>query len=135
MSTDSDSIRLDVWLYGVLKTYGGSRAQRAHARPEVRLAADACMADLLAALGLPLSEKGTTFVNGVLTDMPGLQADLERALNDGDRVGLFPTSTVWPFHYRFGAAMSTELVEAARARGGLMRHDYSDVGAREEAQP
>ncbi len=79
------------------------------------------MRDLIERLGLPLTEKGITFVNGDLTDMPGLGADLERELQEGDRVAIFHLKAMWPFQYRFGAATSPELMEAMKQRG-LMRH-------------
>jgi hypothetical protein len=120
-----DTIRVEVWLYGDLKKYGGQAAELAHARLGLELAAGTRMRDLLAQLVMPLEEKGLTFVNGDLTDMPGLQADLERVLADGDRVGLFSRISMWPSHYRFGAAASPELKDAARKRGGLMHHAFS----------
>ncbi len=53
------------------------RQELAHARLDLELAAGTRMHDLLAQLGMPLEEKGITFINGDLTDMPGLQADVE----------------------------------------------------------
>ncbi len=74
---------------------------------------------------MPLEEKGITFINGDLTDMPGLQADVERLLADGDRVGLFSRISMWPSQYRFGAAVSPELENAAHKKGGLMHHAFT----------
>ena len=69
-----DTIGVKVWLYGDLKKYGGQAAELAHSRLDLELAAGTRMRDLLAQLGMPLEEKGITFINGDLTDMPGLQA-------------------------------------------------------------
>lgn len=81
------------------------------------------MRDLLTVLGLPLSEKGITFVNGQLTDMPGLAVDLDRRLEDGDRVALFHDRSMWPFQYRLGASVSPELGQAMlSSEGGALRH-------------
>ena len=82
------------------------------------------MRDLLAKLGIPQKEKGITFVNGNLTDMPGLGADLERELHGGDRVGIFHLKSMWPFQYRFGASTSSEIMEALKGRT-MLHHGYS----------
>lgn len=84
------------------------------------------MRDLMERLGIPLEQKGITFVNGDLTDMPGLNADLERELRDGDRVGLFHEKSMWPFQYRNGAGTSPELMQAMQRRGLL----YTTLGDR-----
>lgn len=81
------------------------------------------MRDLLKTLGLALEEKGITFVNGQLTDLPDLAADLERELKDGDRIGFFDRKSMWPFQYRFGANVSGDLEQAMlRQTGGIIRH-------------
>ncbi|NIV30574.1 MAG: MoaD/ThiS family protein, partial [Anaerolineae bacterium] len=49
--------------------------------------ADTTMRDLLERLSIPLEDRGITFINGELAALPGLDADLEIVLNDGDRVG------------------------------------------------
>ena len=79
------------------------------------------MRDLLDTLGIPPAEKGLTFVNGALTDTPGMGADTERELADGDRVGLCHQLSMWPFQYRFGAAVGDELKSAMQQRpdGGV----------------
>ncbi|MHB1134602.1 MAG: MoaD/ThiS family protein [Chloroflexota bacterium] len=114
-------ISLDVWLYGPLAAYAGSANQGSHANLSVQMADGATMGELLARLELPPGEKGLTFVNGNLTDTPGLGADLDRALCDGDRVAIFHRLSMWPFQYRFGAAVGTELKEAMEQRqdGGV----------------
>ncbi len=120
---DGPFIEVEVWLYGSLKKYGGQAAQVAHAELHVRLPVGAKMRRLLAQLGVPLAEKGMTFVNSQLTDMPGLLSDLDQELADGDRIGLFSPRTMWPFQYRFGANMSPKLEEDMRRRGD-MRHSF-----------
>ena len=96
--------------------YAPNGSQGSHARLSVRLAEGATMGDLLAHLGMPLSAKGITFVNGTLTDTPGLHADLKRELHDGDRIAFFHELSMWPFQYRFGAAVGAELKEAMLSR-------------------
>jgi hypothetical protein len=72
---------------------------------------------------MPVGDKGLTFVNGRLTDMPGLAADLGTELVDGDRVAFFHERSMWPFQYRFGASISPELNEAMlQEEGGAVRH-------------
>ncbi len=82
------------------------------------------MRDLVERLHLPPELKGITFINGNLTDMPGLHADLEHKLHDGDRIGFFHEKSMWPFQYRMGASASPELMEAMQRRGVL----YSTQG-------
>jgi len=116
-------MRLEVWLYGPLARYGGDANRGSHAQIHLEMAEGTRMRDLLARLGIPLEEKGITFVNGQLTDMPGLAADLDLELADGDRVGIFHTKSMWPFQYRFGATANPLLEERLRERGAL-RHSY-----------
>ena len=118
-------ITLDVWLYGSLARCGGSANQGSFANPQVALPPDGTIADLLAALSLPTEERGITFVNGQLSAMPGLQPDLGHVLQDGDRVALFDLKSMWPFHYRHGVVMTTELAHAASASdSGGMHHTF-----------
>jgi hypothetical protein len=53
--------------------------------------------------------------------MPGLAADLDLKLQDGDRVAFFHERSMWPFQYRFGASTNPELM-AAMQRRGLLHH-------------
>jgi hypothetical protein len=102
-------ITVDVWLYGVLRFYGGDAAEAAHANLKVRLPAGSTMSDLLARIGVPTEKRGITFISGNLSAMPGLQPDLGHVLQDGDRLGLFDPTSMWPFQYRHGAAMIPEM--------------------------
>jgi len=116
-------IGVEVWLYGPLSKYATGGDPRAYAQLRLEFPDGSRMRDLLARLGMPLKEKGITFVNGQLTDMPGLAADLERELHDGDRIALFHDRSMWPFQYRFGASVSSELNQAMLRRdGGAIRH-------------
>ncbi len=114
-------MRLEIWLYGPLARYAGEASRGSYAQLDWEMPGGTKMRDLVERLGLPLTEKGITFVNGDLTDMPGLGADLERELQEGDRVAIFHLKAMWPFQYRFGAATSPDLMEAMKQRG-LMRH-------------
>lgn len=81
--------------------------------------------DLLKHLGIPGDERGIVFVSGALAAFTGLDAGLDVVLKDGDRVGIFHPRTMWPFQYRFGAAMTPQLAEALRHReDGGIRHAY-----------
>lgn len=118
--------KIEVWLYASLAKYGGDKAEGTFAHLYVEMPDGAIMQDLLDILGLPPEEKGITFINSVLSDMPGLAADRQCTLKDGDRVGIFPTVHVWPYQYRFGAKMTPELERVLREReGGGMHHNYS----------
>lgn len=114
-------IKLEVWLYGPLAKYAGDRSQGSYAQLEMEMPDGARMHDLLEQLGLSLEEKGFTFINAQLTDLPGLGAGLNHELHDGDRVGIFHKVSMWPFQYRLGASTSPELMEVMRRRG-LLRH-------------
>ncbi len=118
-------IRVEVWLYGPLARYAGEQSQGTFAQLEMDFPDGAAVRDILERLSIPVEEKGITFINGQLTDMPGLSADLDRELEEGDRVGLFHTKSMWPFQYRNGAAMGPELKEAMRRRGGGLHHSYT----------
>ncbi len=81
---------------------------------------------MLDRLGMPLEEKGITFVNGQLTDMPGLAADLDWEFREGDRVGLLHKQSMWPFQYRHGANLTPQLQEAMKQKeGGALHHSHS----------
>jgi len=116
-------MHLEVWLYGPLARYGGEANQGSYAQLRLEMPEGVRMRDLLARLGIPLAEKGITFVNGQLTDMPGLAADLDLELADGDRVGIFHTKSMWPFQYRFGAGVNPVLEEKLKERG-VLHHSY-----------
>ncbi|MBN1250227.1 MAG: MoaD/ThiS family protein [Anaerolineae bacterium] len=118
-------MQIDVRLYGPLARYGGSN-RNIHAKVSVDLDAGKTLADLLVALDLPTEERGITFINGDLSAMPGLQPDLDHVLQDGDRVALFHTKSMWPFQYRHDVASLDAFKQALAARedGGLQsRYD------------
>ncbi len=118
-------MRLEIWLYGPLANYAGPASQGSYARLDWEIPPGTRMRDLLARLTLPLNEKGITFINGDLTDMPGMGVDLERELQEGDRVAIFHLKAMWPCQYRLGAATSPELLEAMRQRG-LLHSAYKE---------
>lgn len=121
----SSEVAIEVWLYGPLAAYAGEASQGSFASLKVRLPAGSTMADLLEELKLPAEERGNTFINGQLSAMPGLAPDLEHVLQDGDRVGIFHTKSMWPFQYRHGAALSPGMERAmAAAKDRALRHDY-----------
>jgi len=123
-------MQIDVWLYGKLAPYARSGATPAYGHCLVDLPEGAAMRDLMAHLAIPPEKKGITFINAVLADMPGVGADRDHVLQDGDRVGMFAATHMWPFQYRFGARMLPELEAALHARddGGLA-HSYTRESA------
>lgn len=120
-------MRIEIWLYGPLARYGGDADRGSYAQLNWEMPAGAKMRNLVERLELPLPEKGITFVNGDLTDMPGVGADLDRELCEGDRVAIFHLKAMWPFQYRFGAATSPELMEAMKQRGLLHHASYKET--------
>ncbi len=108
------TINVEVWLYGPIARYAGEASQGSHAELHLDFPAGSTMADLLDHLGLPPEEKGITFVNGRLAALPGLDTDHDLVLQDGDRVGISHRQSMWPFQYRFGANLTSELQETFR---------------------
>jgi sulfur carrier protein ThiS len=102
-------ITIDTWLYGELAVYGGKKNQHSYANIQVKLAEGSSIRDLLDKLGLPTGERGITFINGNLSALPNIQPDLDHLLKDGDRVAFFHLRSMWPYQYRHGAAMTSEL--------------------------
>jgi len=133
MTKDKGQITIEAWLYGPLAEYGGQGKKGSYAELHLELPEGTKMGDLINQLGLPLEKKGITFINGELTDMPGLAADLERELQDGDRIGLFHERSMWPFQYRFGASTSPEMQNAMQQKKGSFMHHSSQSGKQEES--
>jgi hypothetical protein len=115
------SINIDVALYGNIAKYGGGSHV---AQLKVDLPAGACVGDLLAKLGVTAGEKGYIFINAVLADMPGLDASRAEGLKDGDHVGIFSISHMWPYQYRDGIHMTDSLTAIVRERG-VLHHSYA----------
>lgn len=111
-----DTIRVEVWLYGPLARYAGDQSQGSYAELHLDMTEGSTMQDLLADLGLPLEEKGITFINGSLAALPGLDSDRNVVLQDGDRVGISHRKSMWPFQYRFGASQTSDLQGTFRER-------------------
>jgi sulfur carrier protein ThiS len=117
-------IRLDLWLYGSLARFApqGEKGP-GHAHMSTEMPDGTTMDALLKQLNLPAEEKGITFRNSQLVDMPGMAADLQMALKDGDRIAIFDRRSMWPFQYRFGASVSPALAESLLNReGGAISH-------------
>jgi hypothetical protein len=89
-------------------------------------------------LGVPSEERGITFVNGKLAALPGLEVDLSLQLEDGDRVGISHRRSMWPFQYRFGANLTSEIQESFRERQDRgIHHAYTgdEQQDKDEAPP
>ncbi len=120
------TIEVEVWLYGPLAQYAGEASQGSYAQLNLEMPAGSTVGDLVRQLGIPAEERGITFVNGDLAALPGLEADLDVVLYDGDRVGISHPRSMWPFQYRFGAGLTPQLQERFRQRqDGGMQHAYT----------
>ena len=118
---------IDVWLYGPLAKYGDKDAIPSYSNPQVTLPDGATLSDLLTYLAMPTEERGITFINGDLSAMPGLQPDLGHALKDGDRVAFFHLRSMWPFQYRHGVGMISEMTSAMNeSRDAGLHHTYTE---------
>jgi putative ubiquitin-RnfH superfamily antitoxin RatB of RatAB toxin-antitoxin module len=121
-------ISIELWLYGPLARYAGEQSQGSHAQLNLDLPAGATMRDLLEQLGLPPEERGITFINGKLAALPGLDADLDISLHDGDRIGISHNKSMWPFQYRFGASQTKEVQDTFRERPDRgIHHAYTKL--------
>lgn len=119
-------IELEIWLYGPLSKYAGEENRGSYAQLRWKMPRGAKVRDILERLGIPSEERGITFINGQLTNMPGMSADLDREVHDGDRIAFFSPKSMWPFQYRFGAGVSPELKEAMESLGnGSIHHAYN----------
>ncbi len=120
-------IQVDVWLYGDLARYGRDGRQGSYANLMVCLPQDSTVRDLLAFLQMPSEQRGITFINGELSAMPGLQLDLSHILHDGDRAAFFDHLSMWPFQYRHGVPMVSEMAGAMKnSPDKSVRHSYND---------
>jgi hypothetical protein len=127
------TIRIEVWLYGPVAQYAGEASQGSHAQLEIEMPVKSTLGDLVSHLGIPGGERGITFVNGNLAALPGLDVDLSTVLYDGDRVGISHNKSMWPFQYRFGAHLTSELQESFRQRPDRgIHHAYTE--SEEESQ-
>ena len=118
-------ITVDTWLYGELARYGGQADKGSYANVQVRLPEGSAMRDLLSHLNMPTEARGISFINGQLSAMPGLQPDLGHVLHDGDRVALFHLVSMWPFQYRHGVAMVSEMADAmSSSKDQGLHHTY-----------
>jgi len=118
-------ITVDTWLYGELARYGGQADKGSYANLAVRLPEKSTMRDLLSHLNMPTEARGISFINGQLSAMPGLQPDLGHVLRDGDRVALFHLVSMWPFQYRHGVAMVSEMADAmSSSKDQGLHHTY-----------
>lgn len=118
-------ITVDTWLYGELARYGGQEDKGSYANLKVRLPEGSAVQDLLSYLNLPTEARGISFINGQLSAMPGLQPDLGHVLHDGDRVALFHLVSMWPFQYRHGVAMVSEMADAmSSSKDQGLHHTY-----------
>jgi hypothetical protein len=120
-------IHVEVWLYGPIARYAGEQSQGSYAQLDLELPAGSTMQGLIDRLDLPSEEKGITFVNGRLAALPGLDTDRNMVLNDGDRVGISHRRSIWPFQYRFGAQLTSEVQESFRQQQDRgIHHAYTE---------
>jgi hypothetical protein len=115
-------ITLDVWLYGPLARYSGKGKNESYVNLKVKVPVGSRLCDLLNYLNLPSDQRGITLINGKLTALPGLQPDVDLILNDGDRVALFHLKSMWPFQYRDGSELSSEMKKALLKNNKLFHH-------------
>jgi hypothetical protein len=118
---------IEVWLYGPIARYAGEARQGSFAQLSLEMTEGSTVGDLVHRLEIPAEERGITFVNGSLAALPGLQADLNVVLHDGDRVGISHRKSMWPMQYRFGAQLTPELQETFREREDRgVHHAYTE---------
>jgi len=109
-------IIVDVTLYGDIACHAGGRHI---ASTDIHLPPQATVDDLLKSLGVSQQDRGYLFINAVLHDAPGLFASKESKLHDGDHIGIFSTTHMWPYQYRDGIRMSDQLKQAIQEQGTI----------------
>lgn len=132
----SNEISIEIWLYGPISKYANEVDEAvvqkrtvapSHAHLYLQLPEGSRVQDLLDHLDLPPEAKGITFINGKLAAMPGVDADREVTLHDGDRVGISHHRSMWPFQYRFGASLDEKLQDTFRQRKDRgIHHAYTE---------
>jgi hypothetical protein len=115
-----NKIKVNVSLYGDIAKMVSGHAVHTF---DTDLPEAATVLDLLNQFDIPTDKQGYTFINAVLCDMPGLGTSHDEVLSNGDHVGIFSLTHVWPFQYRNGAAISDAL-RAALVERGAMHHTY-----------
>ena len=108
-------------IYGPIARYAGGR-HISHL--DLELEQGSTLGDIYDHLGIPAEERGYIFLNSVLADVPGLSVSRNEPLQNGDHVGIFSTTHMWPYQYRDGARMSDALREALQETGA-MHHSYT----------
>jgi hypothetical protein len=119
------SITVNVSLYGSISRFAGGRHL---AQFDLELVPGSNKHDLLASLGIPEEERGFLFINAVLHDVPGLNAESREPLKDGDHIGIFSTTYMWPYQYRDGIKISEGLRKVLLEHGS-MHHSYALVSS------
>ena len=128
-----DTMTIEVWLYGPVARYAGEANQVSHAQVNMALPGGSTVGDLVGQMGIPAEERGITFVNGNLAALPGMDAGLEFVLHDGDRVGISHRRSMWPFQYRFGAHLTSDLRETFREQQDRgVHHAYTKPPGKSE---
>jgi sulfur carrier protein ThiS len=122
LKKDLFSMKISLHLYGTIAHALGGRHI---AMQELTLGESTTIGNLLKQLGLQPEEIGLVFVNAVLHDLPGLHISLEDEIHDGDHLGIFASTYVWPYHYRGGAPMSPRLAAYTRTHDYLRHHPPS----------
>lgn len=120
-------IKVDVALYGDIARAGGGRHV---AQLIVKLKPGSTKNDLLQQLGIGEEERSYLFINGVLHDVPGLSVEEQEPLHEGDHVGIFSRTHMWPYQYRDGVRMSEALKVALKEHGAL-HHSYRFIAGDE----
>ena len=121
------TITVEIWLYGPLARHAGKASQGSYAQLNLELPAGSTVGDIIHQWEISSEERGITFVNGNLAALPGLEADLDLVLQNGDRVGISHRKSMWPMQYRFGAQVTPELEERFRQREDRgVHHAYTE---------
>lgn len=103
-------------LYGSIAHYANGRYV---AEANVKLEPGSRVIDLLRVLGIPEEERGYLFVNAVLCELPGISTGAGEILHDGDHVGVFAITYMWPYQYRDGVVMSESLKQLLKGQQAM----------------
>jgi hypothetical protein len=117
----TNTVNVNIAIYGSLaRLHGGHHVVQLNKQLEP----GTFLSSLLAELGIPVDKKGFVFINAILCDMPGLNTESDRPMQDGDHVGIFSSDYIWPYQYRDGVVMSENLKRALQEQNPL-HHSFT----------
>jgi hypothetical protein len=106
------NITVSVTLFGELVCYGNRTKTGSYATLDVKLPAGSALKDLLDRLLMCTSERGITYINGLISALPYIQPDLDHILQNNDHITLLPVQKIWQIQQRPSSPMTAQMSAA-----------------------